>query len=99
MKKLQKGFTLIELMIAVAIISILAAVAAPKFGQQLIKAKNAKGIELIGIWRAANVLYYSDNLSYAPVTAGFADTGLGAYVDSGTLAKTTRPSTTGRTAS
>ena len=61
----NKGFTLIELMIVVAIIAILAAVAAPKFGQQIMKSKDAKGLSLVGNWRSASQLYYSDQGDYA----------------------------------
>ncbi len=60
MKKQQSGFTLIELMIVVAIIGILAAVALPAYQDYIARAQAAEGAELLAGLKAPVAEYYYD---------------------------------------
>lgn len=53
MRSIQKGFTLIELMIVVAIIGILAAVALPAYQDYTVRAKVTEGLSLAGASKTA----------------------------------------------
>ena len=53
MRKMQQGFTLIELMIVVAIIGILAALAIPAYQDYTIRAKVSEGINMAAAARTA----------------------------------------------
>ncbi len=61
MKTMQKGFTLIELMIVVAIIAILAAIAIPAYQDYVIRSQVSEGMSLLDGAKTAVAEYYTNN--------------------------------------
>ena len=68
MKK-QQGFTLIELMIVVAIIGILAAIAIPAYQDYTIRAQVSEGLTLSGAAKAAVAEYRMDSGNWPATNA------------------------------
>jgi len=60
LKQVQKGFTLIELMIVIAIIGILAAIAIPAYQNYTIRAQVTEGLTLADGWKTAIAEYYAN---------------------------------------
>ncbi len=82
LKKLQskKGFTLIELMIVVAIIGILAAIAIPNFLRFQAKSKQSEAKTNLGGIFTAEVAYLAENNGFANLgTVSWAPTGTPRY--------------------
>jgi type IV pilus assembly protein PilA len=77
MKSIQKGFTLIELMIVVAIIGILAAIAIPAYQDYTIRSQVTEGLNLASAVKASVAEYYAQNGTWPTALQGNAAGQLG----------------------
>ena len=79
MNKDSKGFTLIEVMITVAIVGILAAIALPAYTDYIIRGRIPEATANMESYRALMEQYYQDNRNYANAAGdcGVAETVLG----------------------
>lgn len=64
----MRGFTLIEVMITVAIVGILAAIAYPSYQQYVLRSHRSEGMALLSEAAARMERYYAQNSTYATAT-------------------------------
>lgn len=88
MKKAQQGFTLIELMIVVAIIGILAAIAIPAYQDYTIRSQASEGPTLAGGLKTAIAEFFADRGAWPANNAALGINNVieGSYVSSITSA-------------
>jgi type IV pilus assembly protein PilE len=60
----ERGFTLIELMIVVGIVSIIAAIAIPSYNEYVRRSQLTEAFNNLGAYRVKMEQYYQDNRSY-----------------------------------
>jgi type IV pilus assembly protein PilA len=81
MKAVQKGFTLIELMIVIAIIGILAAIAIPAYQDYTIRAQVTEGLNLASSLKAGVSEFYANNGTWPTQVTGAVAGSLGNVAD------------------
>jgi type IV pilus assembly protein PilA len=72
MKQIQKGFTLIELMIVVAIVGILAAIALPAYQDFIVRSKMSEAMAAMAACKTSVAEYSSAHGGTIPTTADLA---------------------------
>jgi type IV pilus assembly protein PilA len=90
MKSIQKGFTLIELMIVVAIIGILAAIAIPAYQDYTIRSQLTEGLNLSGAVETGVAEYFANTGSFPSAMSmlGMTSDPSGKYVSDVTVGAT-----------
>jgi type IV pilus assembly protein PilA len=83
MKRLQQGFTLIELMIVVAIVGILAAIALPAYQDYIVRSKMSEALAAIAACKTSVAEYSSSHGAFpADITASGCSTDASTHVAS-----------------
>lgn len=73
--KHSKGFTLIELMVVIAIVGILAAIAIPAYSEQARKSRRGEAVSAIGEIQLRQERWRADQATYGNTTAASAAAG------------------------
>ncbi|MGV8844284.1 MAG: type IV pilin protein [Pseudomonas sp.] len=72
----ESGFSLLEVMIVVAIIGILSAIAYPSYTQYVLRGNRSEGMAMLMDAAARQERYYAQNNSYVTAQADIGDLGL-----------------------
>ena len=87
MKRASQGFTLIELMIVVAIIGILAAIAIPAYQDYVVRSQVSEGLNMASATKASVAEFFADRGTWPADNAalGITQTPVGKYVSGVTV--------------